>query len=243
MNSETIVEIERSKNRHNRMEYYTTITLVATKGVSEECEFVIDTGSHYTIISEDLLSDEFKRNIVQHKNDVVLASDVSDRLMTLVPITIKKFVLTPEVILKDTIIYLTHDVKRRAILGMDIFSLFEFVYKHERNQIIGTFWLINPERMLTYLNNKYINNNKTITPRSVMMLEDKKSRFKCIHRTKYKNKIISYTILDEKTGNTKEVSRQQLIQALKENKITVQNLKLTSDYKIITTESIETTCK
>ena len=66
---------------------------------------------------------------------------------------------------------------------------------------------------------------------------------KCIQKFRDKhNKIYKYRLQDQQ-GNTKDVTPDQLKQAIKNNQITITNLTLTSDNRLINTTPTQQTSK
>lgn len=183
MNSELKRVETPTTEKSDRLNYYTNIRFVVDGTLVSPISFKVDTGASYTIVSLDntQLSNEQIR-IIRQKGTVIKggAFDASDNEIELIAYTIENFKLTSEIIIPRMLIYFTDKLKKKAILGMDILSLFEFQYRHEKHQLIGTFWIINYEQDIKRLS-KYIKTDGYINPRGVMLIEKINSNTK--HRT------------------------------------------------------------
>lgn len=103
----------------------------------------IDTGATYTVIGlgMDELED-FKHNILQ-SNMRGVAFDASGTELKLYGYIVENFKLTDEILLDRIKLFFSEDIGNKALLGMDILSLFDFQYIKEQRQNYGTFWINN----------------------------------------------------------------------------------------------------
>lgn len=127
-----------------RFSYYTLLTLNLS-GKVKKLQFKLDTGSPYTIIGLDLL----KKNGMDLTKELEEAGfqdelfDASGRNVRIAPYIVRSFNITDEIKLSDVLIYISPDIENRAVLGMDLLSLFDFQYQWEVSSMLGTFWINN----------------------------------------------------------------------------------------------------
>lgn len=198
--------------------------------------FKLDTGSNYTVVGIDMLDKEIIEYLIKNctfcNNDSAL--DATDNKLRMFKLNVCAFYLTPDVCLNNLELFFSPDLHSKAILGMDILSLFEFKYIHEKKQRLGTFYLIEPKKVELELYNDCTKLGKVIKPRNIMLLDDLEttSKYSClvsIRRTK-DEKQLGFVIKDKITSEVKEVSYKELkIFLLKNN---VDNVSLTLDNKI-----------
>lgn len=140
-------------NTNNRFSYYTTIEFVIDN-MRRHIQFKVDTGSPHTIIGIELLAKKgvhIDQRILQNTPSTNLKA-ATDSDVNIYPYTVKEFQLTDEICFENIQIYLSYEIKYRAVLGMDILSLFDFQYKHEKGNMLGTFWINNYEEHLQKIN-------------------------------------------------------------------------------------------
>lgn len=119
----------------------------------------IDTGATYTVIG--LCSDElenYKNNILK-SNMRGIAYDASGTELKLYGYIVENFRLTDEIILDKIKLFFSEDIGNKALLGMDILSLFDFQYLKEKRQNYGTFWINNYDEALKDLQARRLNKN------------------------------------------------------------------------------------
>ncbi|MCM1183060.1 MAG: hypothetical protein NC337_06785 [Roseburia sp.] len=86
-----------------------------------------------------------------------VAYDASGTELKLYGYVVENFRLTSDIILDKIKLFFSEDIGDKALLGMDIMSLFDFQYLKERRQNWGTFWINNYEDVLRELNNRKLN--------------------------------------------------------------------------------------
>lgn len=135
----------------------------------------IDTGATYTVIG--LCSDElenYKNNILK-SNMRGIAYDASGTELKLYGYIVENFRLTDEIILDKIKLFFSEDIGNKALLGMDILSLFDFQYLKEKRQNYGTFWINNYDEALKDLQVRRLNKNiDYIDPILIAAVDDAK---------------------------------------------------------------------
>ncbi len=150
--SSSKTELKRTGNPHkngliSRDAYYTDIYFeIDNKKLSIPMK--IDTGATYTVIGTYNQKIEKWRNIINNSSIKGKAFDASDTEIELKGYIINNFRLTPEIVFPKIRIFFSDALGSKAILGMDILSLFDFQYKHEKGNMLGTFWINNYEQHL-----------------------------------------------------------------------------------------------
>lgn len=133
----------------------------------------IDTGASFTVIGlkNDQLS-QFADEIRQHKIKDK-ASDASDNKIQLYEYIVENFKLTKEIIIPKIKLYFSDDIKNKALIGMDILSLFDFQYLKDGGISHGTFWINNYEIALDKLKDRTFNKDLDyIDPGSIYSIEE-----------------------------------------------------------------------
>lgn len=156
-----------------RFSYYTLLD-IEFYGKRKKLQFKLDTGSPYTIIGLDLL----KKNGIDLTKEIEKTGfqdkllDASGRNVRIAPYIVKHFHLTEEICLTDVLIYISPDIKERAVLGMDLLSLFDFQYKWERNSMTGTFWINNYARRKKFIDDMMKDKKLVVLDSKQMFLLD-----------------------------------------------------------------------
>ena len=134
----------------NRESYFTRIGFkIDNKLVKVTTK--IDTGATYTVIGlgGDELED-FKNNIMKSSMRGI-AYDASGTELKLFGYIVENFRLTDEITLDKIKLFFSEDIGSKALLGMDILSLFDFQYLKEKRQNYGTFWINNYDEAIKEL--------------------------------------------------------------------------------------------
>lgn len=136
--------------RHDSMDrtaYYTRVQF-RIEGKLLNPKIKVDTGACYTIIGlgEKTVKD-YKDTILVSGVDGV-AYDASGNELKLKGYVVHDFKLTEDIIIPELLLFFSEDIGEKAVLGMDILSLFDFQYIREKNLKWGTFWINNPEDVL-----------------------------------------------------------------------------------------------
>ena len=140
----------------NRESYFTRIRFKIDNNLVNVTT-KIDTGATYTVIG--LCSDElegFKNNIMKSSMRGI-AYDASGTELKLYGYIVENFKLTDEITLDKIKLFFSEDVGNKALLGMDILSLFDFQYLKEKRQNYGTFWINNYDEALKELQARRLN--------------------------------------------------------------------------------------
>lgn len=118
------------RNKHFRTSYYTEVRF-AYREEDVDIEVKVDTGSPYTIIGtrNRKLGDDIKESIEKMDNsNETVAEDASGSEVRLKEVIVEKFMLTEDIIFPKIRIFFSEDIGEKAVLGMDILSLFDFQY-------------------------------------------------------------------------------------------------------------------
>lgn len=154
-------ELENSRLRqgsayqHFRTSYYTNISFYY-KDVLNRVEMKVDTGASHTIIGTEIanLCEELKVDLGHIPiNNNRRPEDISGTEINIKECILDNFRLTSEIIFPSIKLLFSDDIHDKAVLGMDILSLFDFQYKHEKGNMLGTFWINNYEEHLQKINN------------------------------------------------------------------------------------------
>jgi len=131
-------------NQINRAAYYTNVYF-EIKGKKVFIPMKIDTGATYTVIGTCNTKIEKWRNIINASDIRRTAYDASNKPIDLRGYILSNFRLTKDIIFPKIRIFFSDELGDRAVLGMDILSLFDFQYKQEKGNMLGTFWINNWE--------------------------------------------------------------------------------------------------
>ena len=140
----------------NRESYFTDIKFVLnTKPVKITTK--IDTGATYTVIGLE------NKGLIRFKDKIMkssmkgIAYDASGTELKLYGYIVENFRLTDEITLDKIKLFFSEDIGNKALLGMDILSLFDFQYLKEKRQNYGTFWINNYDEALEELQARRLN--------------------------------------------------------------------------------------
>lgn len=136
--------------------YYTKIEYTVNNE-SIVSNMKIDTGADYTIIGlmDDGLSEY--REMILHSGMTGRAYDASGTELKLYGYIVENFRLTDEITLYKIKLFFSEDIGNKALLGMDILSLFDFQYLKEKRQNYGKFWINNYDEALKDLQTRRLN--------------------------------------------------------------------------------------
>ncbi|MCI8901709.1 MAG: hypothetical protein HFH76_14035 [Lachnospiraceae bacterium] len=156
----------------NRESYFTDISFdIRNKPLKITTK--IDTGATYTVIGlyGDGLED-FKKSIMK-SNMRGVAYDASGTELKLYGYIVDNFKLTDEIMLDKIKLFFSEEIGSKALLGMDILSLFDFQYLKEKRQNYGTFWINNYNETLKELQIRRLNKDiDYIDPILIANVED-----------------------------------------------------------------------
>lgn len=140
----------------NRESYFTDIKF-GINSKSLKITAKIDTGATYTVIGlESSYLKPYKSEIMQSDMRGI-AYDASGTQLKLYGYIVEKFRLTDEITLGRIKLFFSEDIGSKALLGMDILSLFDFQYLKEKRQNYGTFWINNYDEALKELQARRLN--------------------------------------------------------------------------------------
>lgn len=104
-----------------------------------------------------------------------IAYDASGTELKLYGYIVENFRLTDEITLDKIKLFFSEDIGNKALLGMDILSLFDFQYLKEKRQNYGTFWINNYDEALKDLQARRLNKDMDyIDPILIAAVEDTK---------------------------------------------------------------------
>ena len=135
----------------------------------------IDTGATYTVIGlENSYIKPFKDKILKSSMRGI-AYDASGTELKLYGYIVENFRLTDEITLDKIKLFFSEDIGNKALLGMDILSLFDFQYLKEKRQNYGTFWINNYDEALKDLQERRLNKDiDYIDPILIAVVDDTK---------------------------------------------------------------------
>lgn len=156
MTTELIKIRDPFKKVFDRRSYYTKIEYTVNNE-SIVSNMKIDTGADYTIIGlmDDGLSEY--REMILHSGMTGRAYDASGTELKLYGYIVENFRLTDEITLYKIKLFFSEDIGNKALLGMDILSLFDFQYLKEKRQNYGKFWINNYDEALKDLQTRRLN--------------------------------------------------------------------------------------
>lgn len=104
-----------------------------------------------------------------------IAYDASGTELKLYGYIVENFRLTDEITLDKIKLFFSEDIGNKALLGMDILSLFDFQYLKEKRQNYGTFWINNYDEVLKDLQARRLNKDMDyIDPILIAAVDDTK---------------------------------------------------------------------
>ena len=166
MRTELIKIRDPFKKVFDRRSYYTKIEYTINNE-SIVTNMKIDTGADYSLL-------EFRKEILK-SNMVGIAYDASGTELKLYGYIVENFRLTDEITLDKIKLFFSEDIGNKALLGMDILSLFDFQYLKEKRQNYGTFWINNYDEALKDLQARRLNKDiDYIDPILIAAVEDTK---------------------------------------------------------------------
>lgn len=117
----------------------------------------VDTGASYTVIGLDYPGIDRYTNEIMSNNINNEAFDASGSKLNLNGYVVENFQLTEDIIIPKLLIFFSKELKDKAILGMDILSLFDFQYLREKRSTNGTFWINNYQDVLDNISKRMLN--------------------------------------------------------------------------------------
>lgn len=169
-----IVNIGNPVNNYSlrRTSYFTKMS-VSMFDIKYGIEAKVDTGASYTIIGLDCIQDDRVRHPIMHSDINGKAYDASGTELSLKGIIVDSFEFANGITLPKLLVFFSEDMRNRAVLGMDILSLFDFQYKRDCGVHRGTFWVNNAEDVLDEIKYKMLSSNlEYINPGEIFVLSD-----------------------------------------------------------------------
>lgn len=172
----SLIELKKRKDpewgtaRRNKYHVLCTYRVGKTNSI---CYFKVDTGADYTVIGLDTIQEDSCRDLILNSNlpDARFCT-ASGEVINAKSFVVKDFMLAPEVIIPEIKLHFAESLGKRALLGMDILSLFNFQYIKDVGTHNGTFWLNDPEDSIKELEKYKLNNDISyIDPDTLWSLE------------------------------------------------------------------------
>lgn len=158
-------------NKHFRTSYYTEIHF-EYNDEDVDIEVKVDTGSPYTIIGTGnrKLGDGIKESIKKIDNLIEKPpEDASGSPVHLKEVIVEWFMLTEDIIFPKIRIFFSDDIGEKAILGMDILSLFDFQYIRKEK----TFYIHYPNNYLDDIKERSTNKEDNyINPDKIALIDN-----------------------------------------------------------------------
>lgn len=139
----------------DRNSYYTNISYVI-HGSKVESELKVDTGASHTIIG--LGRDELSRykNFISKSQIVSSAFTATNQSIPLIGVVLDEFWLTQDIVIPNILIFFSESLGKKAVLGMDILSMFNFQYRIYPGKSWGHFYINDYEKTLEDINERVI---------------------------------------------------------------------------------------
>lgn len=159
------------RSKHFRTSYYTEVHFVYNDE-DVDIEVKVDTGSPYTIIGTKSrkLGVDIQESIKKIDNSSeMMAEDASGSTVKLKEVIVEKFILTEDIVFPKIRIFFSDDIGEKAILGMDILSLFDFQYVRKDK----TFYIHYPNNFLDDLKERSTNKEDVyINPDKIVLIDN-----------------------------------------------------------------------
>lgn len=156
----------------NRRAYYTNIRfIIENKKIQMKAK--VDTGATHTImgLKHNVLK-PFVNKVIKSNNPIG-ALTASDEEIKLYGYIVNDFRLTPDITIPKIKLYFSEDIGEKAVLGMDILSLFDFQYLREKGSSNGTFWINNYANTLEAIQKRMLNKEiDYLDPELIFDIED-----------------------------------------------------------------------
>lgn len=158
---------------YSRTSYYIKIGFTI-KGEKIEVPAKVDTGATYTIIGTEIAGFlQFKDEIMHNYIAKGKAYDASDNDLDIYAYKVSNFKLSDDIIFPEVLINFSEKLGKKAVVGMDILSLFNFSYIKDPIGSNGHFEVFNYNEVLEKLySSKVYNDLGYIRPDMVLLLDD-----------------------------------------------------------------------
>jgi hypothetical protein len=156
----------------NRRSYYTNIRFSFEKK-KIQLKAKVDTGATHTILGlRNNALKPFANKIILNNNQSS-ALTASDEEIKLYGYIVTDFWITQDILIPKIKLYFSEDIGEKAVLGMDILSLFDFQYLRERGSSNGTFWINNYVSTLDALKKRMLNKDiDYLDPELILDIDD-----------------------------------------------------------------------
>lgn len=171
-----------------RTSYYTKVNFIV-ENKSTDIIMKLDTGAAHTVIG--LNNEVIVRyaDMIKAQNINGKAYDASGTELKLNGFVVSDFRLTDDIVLPKIKIWFSEQLGEKAVLGMDILSIFDFQYQREKGSTNGTFYINNYEDTLNTLNSRTLNHDLGYIDPDLILIMDGKSEnaesninANCIHK-------------------------------------------------------------
>lgn len=157
----------------SRTSYYIEVGFIVGKKYIE-VPMKVDTGASHTIVGTEFDAiKNHKREIwtnYLHEDDVY---DAQGKPLKVYAYKVSQFKLTEDIIFPKIQIWFSDQLKEKAVLGMDVLSLFNFKYTLDKHSSNGTFEIIDyPTTMKKLLESQSYENKGFIMPGGVFTIND-----------------------------------------------------------------------
>lgn len=158
----SLVELVKQKapegGTRRRNKYYISCTY-EIDGAIIASPFKMDTGADCTVIGLDSITkDTFKELILNSNLPDATFATASGEIFKAKSFVVNNFEIAPGIVIPRIKLHFAKELGKKALLGMDIISLFYFQYMPDGGTHNGTFWLNNPEEILKTLDDYKLNN-------------------------------------------------------------------------------------
>ena len=156
----------------NRRSYYINIRFIL-ENKKIQIKAKVDTGATHTILG--LRNNSLKpfTNKIIKNNNLSSALTASDEEIKLYGYVVTDFWLTQDILIPRIKLYFSDDIGEKAVLGMDILSLFDFQYLREKGCSNGTFWINNYVSTLDVIRKRMLNKEiDYLDPELIFDIED-----------------------------------------------------------------------
>ena len=196
---------------YNRTYYYTDISFMLD-GDDIELAVKVDTGASYTVIgllNKDI--EQYTKKIVSSEFNGE-AYDASGDALKLKGYIVENFQITKDITIPKILIWFSEDMKDKAVLGMDILSLFDFQYLRDKHSTNGTFWVNNYTPVLKQIEKKITNLDiDYLDPANIYLLEDKTDIKKISQKTrksKYNTQELMANYVSKLVNTNKDIRQE-----------------------------------
>lgn len=161
------------RGNRSRTSYYIEVRFEIDEGYVR-IPMKVDTGAAYTIVGTNMDSiRDYKKEIMTKGESRRKAYDASNTELNLYAYDVRNFRLTKDIIFPKLQIHFSEELGKRAVLGMDMLSLFNFSYRLDNRGSNGVFAIHNYQTtMEKLLKSNLYKEYGYIRPDMVLLLDD-----------------------------------------------------------------------